>query len=83
MRAKLPSVRTNLVPPRSKFDSYQTRIGNPVLTGKPAPGLPNQAAFRLLLSNGSSTQITVDDTAFPTSPSGTIFVVDTLGVQGD
>jgi hypothetical protein len=50
-----------------------------VLTGKLAPGLPNQAALRLLLSNGSSTQITVDDTAFPTSPSGTIFVVDTLG----
>jgi len=42
-----------------------------------APGSPNQAALRLHLSNGSSTQITVDDTVFPTSPSGTIFVVDT------
>lgn len=44
-----------------------------------APGSPNQAALRLHLSNGSSTQITVDDTVFPTSPSGTIFVVDTKG----
>jgi hypothetical protein len=44
-----------------------------------APGSPNQAALRLHLSNGSSTQITVDDTVFPTSTSGTIFVVDTEG----
>jgi hypothetical protein len=44
-----------------------------------APGSPNQAVLRLHLSNGTSTQITVDDTVFPTSPSGTIFVVDTKG----
>src|SRR6202011_2802043 len=44
-----------------------------------APGSPNQAALRLHLSSGRSTQITVDDTVFPTSPSGTIFVVDTKG----
>ena len=44
-----------------------------------APGSPSQAALRLHLSNGSSAQITVDDTVFPTSPSGTIFVVDTQG----
>jgi hypothetical protein len=44
-----------------------------------APGSPNQAALRLHLSNGTSTQITVDDTVFPTTPSGTIYVVDTAG----
>jgi hypothetical protein len=31
------------------------------------------------LSNGTPNQITVDDTVFPTSPSGTIYVVDTTG----
>jgi hypothetical protein len=44
-----------------------------------APGSPNQAALRLHLSNGTPSQITVDDTVFPTSPSGTIYVVDTAG----
>lgn len=44
-----------------------------------APGSPNQAALRLHLSNGTSSQITVDDTVFPTTPSGTIYVVDTKG----
>jgi hypothetical protein len=44
-----------------------------------APGSPNQAGLRLHLSNGTSTQITVDDTVFPTAPSGTIYVVDTAG----
>jgi hypothetical protein len=51
-----------------------------------APGSENQAGLRLHLSNGKSNlsngkskQITVDDTVFPTSPSGTIFVVDTAG----
>ncbi|MBV8378548.1 MAG: hypothetical protein JO279_16240 [Verrucomicrobia bacterium] len=44
-----------------------------------APGSPNQVALRLHLSNGTSTQITVDDTVFPTTPSGTIYVVDTAG----
>ena len=45
-----------------------------------APGSPNQAGLRLHLSNGSpSNQITVDDTVFPTTPSGTIYVVDTKG----
>jgi hypothetical protein len=43
------------------------------------PGSPNQAALRLHLSNGTSSQITVDDTVFPTTPSGTIYVVDTAG----
>ncbi len=42
-------------------------------------GSPNQAALRLHLSNGTSSQITVDDTVFPTAPSGTIYVVDTAG----
>jgi hypothetical protein len=41
-----------------------------------APGSPNQAALRLHLSNATS-NITVDDTVFPTTPSGTIYVVDT------
>jgi hypothetical protein len=44
-----------------------------------APGSDDQACLRLHLSNGKSKQITVDDTVFPTSPSGTIFVVDTAG----
>jgi hypothetical protein len=44
-----------------------------------APGSPNQAGLRLHLSNGTSNQITVDDTVFPTTPSGTIYVVDTKG----
>ncbi|MBV8276068.1 MAG: hypothetical protein JO170_12535 [Verrucomicrobia bacterium] len=42
-----------------------------------APGEPNQAALRLHLTDGTPNQITVDDTAFPTAPSGTIYVVDT------
>lgn len=42
-----------------------------------APGFPNQKGFRLHLSNGSTTQVTVDDTVFPTQASGTIYVVDT------
>ena len=43
------------------------------------PGSPNQAGLRLHLTNGTSNQITVDDTVFPTAPAGTIFVVDTGG----
>jgi hypothetical protein len=41
----------------------------------------NQAALRLHLTlpNGKKNQITVDDTVFPTAPSGTILVVDTNG----
>jgi hypothetical protein len=39
----------------------------------------NQAALRLHLTNGTTKQITVDDTVFPTAPSGTILVVDTKG----
>jgi hypothetical protein len=39
----------------------------------------NQAALRLHLTNGTARQITVDDTVFPTTPSGTILVVDTNG----
>jgi len=42
-----------------------------------APGSKDQAALRLHLSNGTATQIAVDDTVFPTAPSGTILVVDT------
>jgi hypothetical protein len=42
-----------------------------------APASPNQAGLRLHLSNGTANQITVDDTVFPTTPSGTIYVVDT------
>lgn len=41
------------------------------------PGLPNQVNRLLHLSNGSATQVTVDDTVFPTQASGTIYVVDT------
>jgi hypothetical protein len=44
-----------------------------------APGSPNQAALRLHLTNDTTSQITVDDTVFPTTPSGTIYVVDTKG----
>jgi hypothetical protein len=41
------------------------------------PGFPNQVGRLLHLSNGTSTQVTVDDTVFPTQASGTIYVVDT------
>ena len=41
------------------------------------PGFPNQVGYRLHLSNGSPTQVTVDDTVFPTQAGGTIYVVDT------
>jgi hypothetical protein len=44
-----------------------------------APGSGHQTGLRLHLTNGTSSQITVDDTVFPTSPRGTIFVVDTAG----
>src|ERR1700730_1500853 len=44
-----------------------------------APGSPNQAALRLHLTIGTSKKITVDDTVFPTTPSGTIYLVDTKG----
>jgi hypothetical protein len=42
-----------------------------------SPGSPNQTGYRLHLSNGSPTQVTVDDTVFPTQADGTIYVVDT------
>lgn len=42
-----------------------------------APGAPNQVGYRLHLSNGAPTQVTVDDTVFPTQASGTIYVADT------
>jgi hypothetical protein len=42
-----------------------------------APGFPNQTGYRLHLSNGTTTQVTVDDTIYPTQSSGTIYVVDT------
>jgi hypothetical protein len=41
------------------------------------PGFPNQKGYVLHLSNGTTTQVTVDDTVFPTQASGTIYVVDT------
>jgi hypothetical protein len=44
-----------------------------------SPGSQNQASLRLHLTNGTSKQITVDDTVFPTAPGGTILVVDTNG----
>jgi hypothetical protein len=42
-----------------------------------SPGSPNQAGLRLHLTNGTANQITVDDTVFPSAPSGTILVADT------
>jgi hypothetical protein len=42
-----------------------------------APGFQNQVGYVLHLSNGTTTQVTVDDTVFPTQASGTIYVVDT------
>ncbi|MBV9491397.1 MAG: hypothetical protein JO069_17000, partial [Verrucomicrobia bacterium] len=42
-----------------------------------SPGSPNQAGLRLRLTNGTKNQITVDDVVFPTTPRGTILVVDT------
>jgi len=41
------------------------------------PGFPNQVGYRLHLSSSSTTQVTVDDTVFPTQASGTIYVADT------
>ena len=41
------------------------------------PGTRRQTSFLLHLTNGTPKQITVDDTVFPTTPSGTILVVDT------
>jgi hypothetical protein len=42
-----------------------------------APGFPNQVGYVLHLSNGTTTQVTVDDSVFPTAASGTIYMVDT------
>jgi hypothetical protein len=76
----------NVVSPQSDPDSLKVdSSGDLVLDSQAdgdlifinAPGSPNQAARRLHLSNGTSTQITVDDTVFPNTPSGTIYVVDT------
>ena len=44
-----------------------------------APGTAIQQGVRLHLSDGTSNQVTVDDTVFPTTPVGTILVVDTKG----
>jgi hypothetical protein len=41
------------------------------------PGFPNQVGYRLHLTSSSTTQVTVDDTVFPTQASGTIYVADT------
>src|ERR1700741_5551728 len=40
-------------------------------------GFRNQVGYRLHLSSSSTTQVTVDDTVFPTQASGTIYVADT------
>jgi hypothetical protein len=42
-----------------------------------APGFPNQVGYRLHLSSSSKTQVTVDDTVFPTQAAGTIYLADT------
>jgi hypothetical protein len=42
-----------------------------------APGSPNQVGYVLQLSSSSTTPVAVDDTVFPTSASGTIYVADT------
>jgi sugar lactone lactonase YvrE len=42
-----------------------------------APGSPNQVGYVLQLTSKSTTAVTVDDTVFPTSASGTIYVADT------
>jgi hypothetical protein len=77
-----------VVTPQSDPDSLKVDpVGDLVLDSQAdgdlifinAPGSPNQAALRLHLSNGTSNQITVDDTVFPTTASGTIYVVDTAG----
>lgn len=41
------------------------------------PGFPNQAGFLLHLSDGTSNQVVVDDTVFPSATTGTIYVADT------
>jgi hypothetical protein len=41
------------------------------------PGTQDQSGQLLHLTDGSANQITVDDTIFPTNPSGTILVADT------
>ncbi|MFY9988894.1 MAG: hypothetical protein WAK31_29340 [Chthoniobacterales bacterium] len=41
------------------------------------PGFPNQAGFRLHLSDGTTNQVQVDDTVFPSATTGTIYVADT------
>jgi len=78
----------NVVSPQSDPDSLKVdSAGDLVLDSQAdgdlifinAPGSPNQAGLRLHLSNGTAKQITVDDTVFPTTPSGTIYVVDTKG----
>jgi len=75
-------------PPQSDPDSLKVdSAGDLVLDSQAdgdlifinAPGSPNQAALRLHLTNDTTSQITVDDTLFPTTPSGTIYVVDTKG----
>jgi hypothetical protein len=86
--ANLTDVTTgnSVVSPQSDPDSLKVdSSGNLVLDSQAdgdliflnGPGFPNQVAYRLHLSNGSSTQVTVDDTVFPTAAAGTIYVVDT------
>jgi hypothetical protein len=75
-----------VVVPQSDPDSLKVdQFGNLVLDSQADgdliflsnPGLPNQVGRVLHLSNGTTTQVTVDDTVFPTQASGTIYVVDT------
>jgi hypothetical protein len=86
--ASLINIKTGkkLVVPQSDPESLEVdNAGNLVLDSHAdgdlifanTPGFPNQTGFVLPLSNGTSTQVTVEDTVFPTQASGTIYVVDT------
>ena len=75
-----------VVAPQSDPDSLKVDpSGNLVLDSQQdgdliflnGPGFPNQVGYRLHLSSSSTTQVTVDDTVFPTQASGTIYVADT------
>jgi hypothetical protein len=86
--ASLINIKTGkmLVVPQSDPESLEVdNAGNLVLDSHAdgdlifvnGPGFPNQTGFVLPLSNGTPTQVTVEDTLFPTAASGTIYVVDT------
>jgi hypothetical protein len=86
--AELSDITTGktVVAPQSDPDSLKVDpSGNLVLDSQQdgdliflnGPGFPNQVGYRLHLSSSSTTQVTVDDTVFPTQASGTIYVADT------